>query len=96
MVEMLKEMKVFHNEFGTISLQKVSLIKINKVFNFKDVAYIDMKRYHIFLLYKKYYLKVTLTNATTIHFQVKKNELTKARQFIRAFSNFSCFYTEII
>lgn len=95
MAEILNGIEVFHNEYGTISLEKVFLIKINKVFNFKDVAYIDIKINHFFLFHKKYYLRVTATDATTVDFQVKKNELTKARQFVRAFANIRSFNTEI-
>lgn len=95
MAEILNGIEVFQNEYGTISLEKVMLIKINKTFNFKDVAYIEIKIRHILLFYRKYYLRVTCTDATTVDFPVMNNEIGKARQFVRVFSNIRAFTTEI-
>lgn len=95
MPEILSRKEVFKNDYGSISLEKVCISRIKKIFNVKEIAYIEIKINQSFIVYKRFYLRVMFTNNTYVDFLIKKIEINKALKFVRAFSNFKSFNSDI-
>lgn len=70
----------FENEYGSISFNKVMLANENLEFNYKKIAYLEIKE-KSFFLFKRYFLRIIFTNATLKDVSISKKNLVYAKNF---------------
>lgn len=95
MIEATTEIKIFQNEFGSISSTRVSIVKIKKDFNINDITNIEITKKKVFLFYKRSFIRIVMSNKTHIDYSIKNNEIFKAERFVKAYKNIKMFNTDL-
>jgi hypothetical protein len=78
---MTQEDVFFQNSIGSISFEKVFIQRTNQIFNFKNIAYIELKKRKSFLGIVTFFIRIIFTNATAIDYTLKRKSVEDAKKF---------------